>query len=48
MRILLASLALVLMSMGLGAGALYMNLFSGLDIPNRATTVLGFALVISI
>ena len=47
-RILFASLGLVLLSIGLGAGALYMKLFTGLAIPNWATTVLGFALVISI
>ena len=47
-RILFASLALLLVSSGLGAGALYMKLFTDLAIPNWATTVLGFALVISI
>ena len=47
-RILFASLVLLLVSVGLGAGALYMKLFTGLAIPNWATTVLGFALVISI
>ena len=47
-RILFASLGLVLLSMGLGAGALYMKLFTALAIPNWATTVLGFALVISL
>jgi glycosyltransferase involved in cell wall biosynthesis len=47
-RILFASLALLLVSAGLGAAALYMKLFTGLAIPNWATTVLGFALVISI
>ena len=47
-RILFASLALLLVSSGLGAGALYMKLFTSLAIPNWATTVLGFALVISI
>ena len=48
MRILFASLALVLMSAGLRAAALYMKLFTELAIPNWATTVLDFALVISI
>ena len=47
-RILFASLALLLVSGGLGTVALYMKLFTGLAIPNWATTVLGFALVISI
>ena len=47
-RILFASLALLLISTGLGAGALYLKLFTSLAIPNWATTVLGFALVISI
>ena len=47
-RILFASLALLLVSSGLGAGALYMKLFTDLAIPNWATTVLGVALVISI
>lgn len=47
-RILFASLALLLVSSGLGAAALYMKLFTDLAIPNWATTVLGFALVISI
>jgi glycosyltransferase involved in cell wall biosynthesis len=47
-RILFASLALLLVSAGLGAAALYMKLFTALAIPNWATTVLGFALVISI
>ena len=47
-RILFASLALVLIATGLGAGALYLRLFTDMAIPNWATTVLGFALVISI
>ena len=47
-RILFASLALLLVSVGLGGAALYMKLFTSLAIPNWATTVLGFALVISI
>ena len=47
-RILFASLALVLIATGLGAGALYLKLFTDMAIPNWATTVLGFALVIGI
>ena len=46
-RILVASLALLL-SVGLALGALYVRLFTDLALPNWATTVLGFALAISI
>ena len=47
-RILFASLALLLLSVGLALAALYVRLFTDLGLPNWATTVLGFALVISI
>jgi glycosyltransferase involved in cell wall biosynthesis len=47
-RILVASLVLLLLSVGLALGALYVRLFTDLGLPNWATTVLGFALVISI
>lgn len=47
-RILLASSALMVLSAGLAAGALFMKLSTDLAFPNWATTVLGFALVISI
>lgn len=47
-RILFASLGLVLLSVGLALGALYVKLFTELGLPNWATTVLGFALVISL
>ena len=47
-RILFASLALLLLSVGLVLGALYVKLFTDLGLPNWATTVLGFALVISV
>jgi len=47
-RILLASLALLVLSVGLALAALYIRLFTELGLPNWATTVLGFALVISI
>jgi hypothetical protein len=47
-RILFASLALLLLSVGLALAALYIRFFTDLGLPNWATTVLGFALVISI
>ncbi|MCA1661537.1 MAG: glycosyltransferase [Novosphingobium sp.] len=47
-RILIASLALLTLSVGLALGALYLKLFTDLALPNWATIVLGFALVISI
>lgn len=47
-RILIASACLFFLSTGLGAAALYLRLFTDLALPNWATTVLGFSLVISI
>lgn len=47
-RILIASIGLLLLSLGLAGAALYIKLFTDLGLPNWATTVLGFALVISI
>ena len=47
-RILFFSLALLALSVGLVLVALYVKLFTDLGLPNWATTVLGFALVISI
>ena len=40
-RILVASLALLLLSVGLALGALYVRLFTDLGLPNWATTPLG-------
>jgi len=47
-RILLFSAGLVAFSVLLGGAALYMKLFTTLALPNWATTVLGFSLVISL
>lgn len=47
-RILIASMGLLLLSLGLAGAALYVKLFTDLGLPNWATTVLGFALVISV
>lgn len=46
-RILVASLAMLTICVGLALTALYMKLFTTLALPNWATTVLGFALVIA-
>jgi polyisoprenyl-phosphate glycosyltransferase len=47
-RILVFSSMLLGLSIALGGGALYVKLFTDMALPNWATTVLGFALVISI
>jgi len=47
-RILIASLIVFVMCMGLAAATLYIKFATTLAVPNWATTVLGFALVISI